>query len=186
MGGGRKERVKEKRERKGRKGKRKSIRKEKEPRSSSRLDIPLPSLMPVCLVSCLLLSCRHNLWPKACLHPGRQPLARLLKSITCQGHQGQCQKCQREHQTGSQVVQCLYPWDSHLSAWSGRSRNPRDLAADIPQEPRGPNWQGQLQTGAEPALFPGWRPLSIQALLSFCLVLLSPRQRSAGIVGPTP
>lgn len=125
-------------------------------------------------MSCLLLSCCQNLWPKACLHPGRQPLTRLPKSITCQGHQGQCQKCQRGHQTGSPVVQCLYPWDSHLSAWSGCSRNPRDLAADIPQKPRGSNWQGQLQTGAEPALFPGWRPLSIQALLSFLPGVLPP------------
>lgn len=28
-----------------------------------------------------------------------------------------------------------------------------------------PNWQGQLRTRAQPALFPGWRPLSIQASL---------------------
>lgn len=64
------------------------------------------------------------------------------------------------------MAECLYPWKSQFSALGGCGRNPRDLAADIPQKPRGPNWQGQLQTGAEPALFPGWRPLSIQALLS--------------------
>lgn len=80
----------------------------------------------------------------------------------------------------------MYPWDSHLSALSGCRRNPRDLAAEIPQKPRGPNWQGQLQTEAEPALFPGWRPLSIQALLSFCLLLLFPPRDQARAVGPTP
>ena len=51
-----------------------------------------------------------------------------------------------------------------LQLGGGCGRGPRDLVADIPWRPRGPNWQGQLRTGAGPALFPGWRPLSIQAL----------------------
>lgn len=61
----------------------------------------------------------------------------------------------------------------------GCSRGPRDLAADIPQRPRGSKWQGQLQTGAEPALFPGWHPLSIRpcsAPVRHCL----PPQGSVG------
>lgn len=48
------------------------------------------------------------------------------------------------------------------SLGGGCGRGPRDLEADIPQRPRDPNWQGQLQTGAGPALFPRWHPLSIR------------------------
>lgn len=83
----------------------------------------------------------------------------------CQGGQSQCWRCRRDAQGGAQVARCLYVQGSHVPARKWVRRGPRDLAADIPQRPRGPNWQGQLRTGAEPALFPGWRLLSIQAPL---------------------
>ena len=107
--------------------------------------------------------------------PGGGSLARLQGGPALPGGSGPVSEVLKRHPRG-----CLGGRHLPPSSGVGVAEAPRDLVADIPWRPRGPNWQGQLRTAAGPALFAGWRLLSIQALL-----LLGARW-AAGTVGPPP